>query len=312
MDRNLYGTVAALLLLLLGAAARCAPVQPPAARLYIAGDIMAGRGLAGRSQEEWGNIFTAVNAELSGADLIMFNLESPLQPNHAASGDMDLTADPSFLSVFPGKTTAAASIANNHALDNGLPGLHATIGSLEQQGIIPLEHGGSRQIIMQDASHWILAAYDATGEEPVDFRRFVESLAVCEELFCVVSIHWGTEYSVAPGESQRTLAVMLADAGVDVILGHHPHVLQPVEWIETAEGKTLAAYSMGNLLFDMTLPDARRTAVLRIEVSDGEVIGVCAVPYTIQPGTWEITPSEQETADAILSRLGVGGCPGIQ
>ncbi len=65
----------------------------------------------------------------------------------------------------------------------------------------------------------------------------------------VVSMHWGVENSFEPNDEQKELAQMMCDAGVDVIIGHHPHVLQPVEWFESDNGnKMLCIYSLGNLV----------------------------------------------------------------
>lgn len=65
----------------------------------------------------------------------------------------------------------------------------------------------------------------------------------------IVSMHWGIEYQTIPSEEQRELAQLLADLGVDVVIGEHPHVLQPIEWVEGKEGnRMLVIYSLGNFL----------------------------------------------------------------
>ncbi len=67
----------------------------------------------------------------------------------------------------------------------------------------------------------------------------------------VVSIHWGDENNSTPNDEQRRVARLLAENGADVIIGHHPHVLQPIEWIETDSGTALCIYSLGNLVSAM-------------------------------------------------------------
>jgi poly-gamma-glutamate synthesis protein (capsule biosynthesis protein) len=70
--------------------------------------------------------------------------------------------------------------------------------------------------------------------------------------FVLVSVHWGEEDAEEPGDAQKRAAVLLSECGADVILGHHPHVLQKIEWIERSNGeKTLVAYSLGNFLSAM-------------------------------------------------------------
>lgn len=65
----------------------------------------------------------------------------------------------------------------------------------------------------------------------------------------VVNVHWGTEYAIQPTDEQKALAQKMADWGADILLGHHPHVLQPVEYIERADGsRAVVAYSLGNFI----------------------------------------------------------------
>ncbi|MEH7301021.1 CapA family protein, partial [Neobacillus drentensis] len=65
----------------------------------------------------------------------------------------------------------------------------------------------------------------------------------------VMSIHWGIEYQRIPTNNQKDLARFLANEGVDIIFGSHPHVLQPMEWLNTTDGrKTFVVYSLGNFI----------------------------------------------------------------
>lgn len=65
----------------------------------------------------------------------------------------------------------------------------------------------------------------------------------------LVNIHWGNEYTTTPVDGQKALAKKMAEWGADVIIGHHPHVIEPVEWIENTDGsRTLVAYSLGNFI----------------------------------------------------------------
>ena len=74
--------------------------------------------------------------------------------------------------------------------------------------------------------------------------------------FCIVYVHWGTEYQTEPNEAQRRWAWLFADCGVDVVIGTHPHVLQPVEWVTGVQGnETLVYYSLGNFISAQTEPE---------------------------------------------------------
>jgi poly-gamma-glutamate synthesis protein (capsule biosynthesis protein) len=96
----------------------------------------------------------------------------------------------------------------------------------------------------------------------------------------VVSVHWGNEYQHLPTKRQRDIARALVDAGCDVILGHHPHVLQPVELMEADGRRALVAYSLGNFisnqdrmyradLFPVAGGDNRDGAALRMRFEPG-------------------------------------------
>ena len=72
-------------------------------------------------------------------------------------------------------------------------------------------------------------------------------VADAETEFVIVSIHWGDEGAFTPNAEQKRLSQLIADCGADVIIGHHPHVIQPVEWLTGKDGnKTLCVYSLGN------------------------------------------------------------------
>ena len=79
--------------------------------------------------------------------------------------------------------------------------------------------------------------------------QVIRDIERAEEIadFTIVCPHWGTEYVTTPSEVQKEFAVQMAEAGADLIVGTHPHVVQPVEWVEDSQGeKTLCYYSLGN------------------------------------------------------------------
>jgi len=102
----------------------------------------------------------------------------------------------------------------------------------------------------------------------------------------IISIHWGTEYQPSPAPRQRALASMLANAGADVIIGHHPHVIQPMEFLPRGSGQptALVFYSLGNALFDQHgLPDTRTGALVNLTFGPGG-----SLLYSVE--TFEIDP----------------------
>lgn len=162
------------------------------------------------------------------------------------------------------------NIANNHMLDKGADGLEATIdfwrtvdgvsllGGYKSQDEyaepLVVEANGIRIAFLTYTTFTNLAKSPASSPLVIpypDDDTVTAQLARAHELadFVIVSVHWGDEYTFTPNASQRSLANLLAENGADVIIGHHPHVIQPIEYLERPDGgKTLCVYSLGNFV----------------------------------------------------------------
>jgi len=171
------------------------------------------------------------------------------------------------------------SIANNHMADKGDAGLRGTIEFWNEIGA---REDGERALMiggyLDEEDYDTVRVIEANGIDIAflaytygtnglslpskselvvpyinddDIRR---QTALAKEAgdMVIVSIHWGVENTFTPTDEQRRVAALLAECGVDVILGHHPHVLQPIEWIEReGDSPTLCIYSLGNLVSAM-------------------------------------------------------------
>lgn len=163
-------------------------------------------------------------------------------------------------------------LANNHMLDKGSAGLADTVrfwdtqpataigGSLNTSPVI-LENDGVSIGLLAYTCHTngIKQRADAEVKVPYADEDTIRSdIASLQDLKCdiiIVSIHWGNENATSPSNEQIQLAQIMADAGVDVILGHHSHCLQPIEWLKgTAGNDTLCVYSLGNFVSGMAAP----------------------------------------------------------
>ena len=158
--------------------------------------------------------------------------------------------------------------ATNHTLDKGAKGVENTIEYWKKHpdvtvlGINESEEQ-QNQITYYDKNgiRFALLNYtDSTNGIPlpsgkkylvntVDEEKIKKDLAIAEENaeFTIVFMHWGTEYSLTENEFQRNLALLMCENGADLIMGSHPHVIEPVKWVEAENGnKTLVFYSLGN------------------------------------------------------------------
>jgi poly-gamma-glutamate synthesis protein (capsule biosynthesis protein) len=244
---------------------------------------------------------------LQSADLALANLESPLaetQPQGYGQG-YNLCAPAADAAQLSGWGLDILSIANNHSSDCGIHGTVRTAGILAGRGITALGFGA--QPLYREV-HGIPLAFlafdDATS--PLDAEVAVAQIRAAREMgaLVVVSVHWGVEYQGGASQRQEDLASQFAEAGAVVIWGHHPHVLQPVEWIETPLGRTLVLYSLGNALFDQGgLDDTRQSALVMVTLETGGVTSVRAVPFEIDIINSNLLEPDAQTAQIILDRL---------
>ncbi|WP_182200724.1 CapA family protein [Paraliobacillus salinarum] len=162
------------------------------------------------------------------------------------------------------------SLANNHTLDRGEQAIKRAISHWNK---INMPYVGAYQsqadsekirVIKteEDISLSFLSYTYGTNGIPtpngkeylvnrINRKKLAEDVQEADKIsdVIVLQLHFGNEYERMPSQSQKELVQYIADLGVDVIFGHHPHVLQPVEWVEGANGnRTFVAYSLGNFL----------------------------------------------------------------
>jgi poly-gamma-glutamate synthesis protein (capsule biosynthesis protein) len=289
------GLLASLLLFLPGEPSR--PLT-----LILVGDVMLGRGVARALNDRWDEAFIAVRPWLAGADVVLANLESPLTHAPPATRGHDLRADPAAVRSLTAAGFDAVSLANNHALDGGVRGRAETVATLRAAGIGAATAERPLTLSTRRGAVRVLALDDSRGSVDVGAAARAISSAAARGELVVVSIHWGGEYQAAPGARQRALARAFVEAGADVVVGHGPHTLQRVTWIEDR----LVAYSLGNFLFDQPYPvDCRWGAALRVTWRAGRIRQVEALPTISAAGRVRRASAEEERA--ILRRLDFPG-----
>jgi poly-gamma-glutamate synthesis protein (capsule biosynthesis protein) len=281
---------------------------------------MLGRGVANAHPDgNWDTAFAALAPQLSSVDLALANLESP---TFLSQDGGDLNFDrmgKTYNLCAPSRAVKALAwfdlltIANNHTLDCGPQSLVDTREALQVGGLVPV--GPDMTPVFRDIRGMrlaFLAFDDVTVPLDVDTAARAVTRAAEGGAWVVVSIHWGIEYQPAPNDRQKAIASTLADAGATLIWGHHPHVLQPLAWVRSQKqqagtGKptsTLIAYSLGNALFDqVTPPDARRSAMLVIQLTQSGIEMVQAIPFEIDPFRGCVITAHPESIIQIQERL---------
>lgn len=183
---------------------------------------------------------------LKSADLTFGNLESPLVSNcPTIDTGMIFCADPKAIEGLTKSGFDILGLANNHILNYGQAGLRQTIEILKKENIYPLLQN-KEQIVEIKGTKFGFLGFDLTGtyNQKQILEKIKEEKTRVDIL--IVSFHWGEEYAKKPSAGQIELAHLAIEGGADLILGHHPHVIQPTE---EYEGK-LIVYSLGNFIFD--------------------------------------------------------------
>jgi poly-gamma-glutamate capsule biosynthesis protein CapA/YwtB (metallophosphatase superfamily) len=280
----------------------CRPVSPTVT-LALLGDLVLGRGVDPTPAS-----LAYLAPELQPADLSLANLESPLAkilPAVDNGTGYNLCAPAARAALLPVWSLDLLSLANNHRFDCGPDGPLETAGFLTAVGLSPI--GPDPEPLTREI-HGLKLDFLAFDDilAPLDEAVAVRAIrsARAEGAVVVVSVHWGMEYQQGATDRQRALARQFAEAGAALIVGTHPHVLQPAEWIRTARGKTLVLYSLGNALFDQPgFEDTRQSALLVVGLDAHGVQTIRAVPFVIDvPGSRVVAP-DAKAAQQIQTRI---------
>lgn len=239
----------------------------------------------GRSLE---SILVHAREVLSGRDIVLGNLESPLTRVGVGTSRWrrdQMRGDPAYASVLRDAGITALHVANNHALQHGRAGFDETIAALEEAGIACVGIAGddtwcSRPVISNALGKttvgilgycWRPRQY-GTGSQRVPFAEGTPDDAIedivrlrgsCDAV--VVSLHWGEDFVDEPSHAEVATAHALVDAGAAIVVGHHPQVRRPVE--RYAGG--IIAYSLGNFVADLLWLQAfRRGTVLHADLGN--------------------------------------------
>lgn len=265
------------------------------------GDIMLGRGVKrviNRHGPEYP--FGGVSRALQSGDLVMANLECPITDRRSPiKKRYRFWANAASLAAMHKAGVSLVTLANNHTLDQGRPGLVDTLTNLKAAGIRSVGAGPSQKaanrpvIIQQNGLKIAFLAYTSLACHGIIYQPNRTSVSQCLHTrivqrqirrvkanndLVIVSFHWGLEFMPRPNALQRRLAHLAIDAGADLIIGHHPHVLQPRE---RYRGK-LIIYSLGNFVFDYTQPARCRSMIFKCRLTKHGVRDAQFIPARIR------------------------------
>ena len=268
-------------------------------RLNAVGDVMLGDfpltlGFGVRSsilKSNDSNIFNGVKHILRNCDICFGNLETVLSDKDLQQDNIrsvQMRGNPASVGMLKDAGFNVMSVANNHAMQHGPEAFTETIEMLDQGGIVPVglarENGRVAPHFMKVKGIMVsFLAYSLRPEKyssqilyaKSNFSEIVEDIKSCkkESDLVILSLHWGDEFVQVPSPAQIQVAHSFVDAGVSLLVGHHPHIMQGIEKYKNS----VIAYSLGNFVFDFWQNRMRKTIILQCELSRN---GIKSCEYT--------------------------------
>ena len=261
--------------------------------------------------EDYGFPFRNVLEYFENDDFTIINLESVLADEGGAAGKLFTFRGPTaYTQIMTGSSVEAVTLANNHTGDFGRSGYESTTKALTDAGVWFVEE--NKTTLVTTESGLTIGLYaDAFTFTEKEIRANVQALKDQGAEVIICAFHWGNEGSYRPTGSQKQLAKVAIDAGADIIYGHHPHVLQPIEKYKDG----YICYSLGNFSFGGNhFPRDMDSALVQLEVIRDESGAVSLGELTIIPvsissmakqNNFQPTPYEKGSKeyDRTLSKL---------
>lgn len=265
------------------AATTASTQTPPATQTNGLTQVPAPQTVSGNEASGWQALLASVSDVFKRADFGFVNLETPVAPEHSRGSQPFLFDAPiALLQGLKASGVSIVSFANNHAMDQGWAGFAETLKHIRENGLVPAGAGDTADGAWKPAivekngikvgwlgmTRWLNGnrnpqdpaqphvaflpyASESGGAPGMDEAGLLAAIkaarAECD--FLVVSIHWGVEYAPAPRQEDVDIAHKMVEAGAGLVLGHHPHVLQPIETYQAQDQhNAIIVYSMGNFL----------------------------------------------------------------
>lgn len=288
----------------------------PTITLMFAGDVNLSDSFTEVVGQNYSRVFANMN-EYREADLAMVNLENTFTRSPKVNSGQQLKhkADPEYVKVLTEGGVDLVNLANDRIMDYEEPGLVDTIETLRLAGIHHVGAGqdekeARRPQIIEVKGKLIayLGYYDADiraakeGEAGINARhndRIAADIALLRDQvdWIVVNYHWGVELSDYPGDWQIDLARLTIDKGADLVVGHHPRVLQGAE---IYKGRPII-YSLGNFIFGGNSASDYESAVLRVSLKQ-EKMKVELLPVVVKDYQPQVVGGEK--GEEILRHIG--------
>lgn len=256
-------------------------------RVVVVGDVLLDRGLRKIVDSQGPEFpFRDVESEFKKSDFVIVNLEGPITDSVTpVMKKYIFRFDSNCAKALKNVGVTHCALANNHVVDQGFSGVRNTIKNLEAADLQYVGVGYNRQERLEPSiltkgelnvavfnacplriENWIVtdSVLNICDSDISELSRAVSDFKEKhKEFYVLVVLHWGFEFRTEPTFQQKLDARRLIKSGADVVVGHHPHVVQPSEIVDNK----LVAYSLGNFVFDQRNPLGRKAQMLRLDFS---------------------------------------------
>ena len=267
------------------------PARGNTASVVLLGDVMLGRSVAPVAQNDGDSIFEPLRAMLTGADLALANLESPLTERTHLLGENALEADPRRAELLADAGFDGMAIANNHAGDAGPSTVTDTMTALRARALVAVGAGDTltdattATVFERNGVRIAVLAFDLTrggpspGEsagvatwDPVVAQTAITAARATSDVV-VVGLHGGVEYLPRPDPVLAGVVADLTSWGADVVWGNGAHVPYDVAVATDTDGRsTVQAPGLGNAVFDQRMPRTQTGTMLEVLVGPDGVL----------------------------------------
>ena len=264
----------------------CTERQEEGLSICFTGDLLLDRGVRQEIERKKsvGYLLTDVKALFQSSNAVVVNLELPFTDTVSAINKKFIfRGEPEWLPELYSNGITHAVLANNHSIDQGREGLVSTYRHLTKAGIVAMGYGKTQQAACEPVfikkGNIELALYSSVPL-PIENWVYLENThGICQcqsddlcssikklkqvkpDCKVIVILHWGSEFQQTPTMTQQIDARRIIDAGAEVIIGHHPHVIQEEE---IYKGKPIF-YSLGNFIFDQSKPYTDKGLIVNLK-----------------------------------------------
>lgn len=256
--------------------------------------------------------FGNVRSILEEDDLSIVNMEGTLtEETTRADKKFAFKGPPEYVQILSGSSVEAANLANNHSKDYGSQSFTDTVEKLTNAGITSFGYEEVAILEIKGVKVGLTGIYEL-AEHLGKKQQLKENIAALKEAgaqIIIVNFHWGIEREYKPNDTQKSLAHLAIDEGADLVIGHHPHVLQSVE---KYNGKYIA-YSLGNFCFGGNKnPSDKDTMIFQqtftvtedgVEENNNINIIPCSLSSSSNKNDYRPTPLEGAEKERVLKKI---------